>query len=161
MKDELRFRVEVREDEGRLGPGRLCGVVMRYGERAADRPELFEAGSLTWPDDGVVVNRQHTRTAPILRALPLVVGNEVHIDSEIPDTSAGRDCASEIRGGLFKNLSVEFKATAQTIVGGVRRISKAVLSGVAVVDAGAYAGSTVEVRGKEDTSRPTARFLWL
>ena len=41
MKDEIRCSIEVREDEARLGPGRLVGTIMRYGERAADRPELF------------------------------------------------------------------------------------------------------------------------
>ena len=49
--------VEIREDEGRLGPGRLFGIVMPYGKRASDRPELFETGSLTWPEDGIVLEQ--------------------------------------------------------------------------------------------------------
>ena len=79
------------------GPGRLFGVLMEYGKRARDRAELFEAGSLTWPEDGVIVNRQHTRAAPILRVVPIVDGDKVRIDAPLPDTSAGRDAAAEIR----------------------------------------------------------------
>ena len=46
--DEIRMAIEVREDEARLGPGRLVGTVIKYGERAKDRAEVFEVGSLTW-----------------------------------------------------------------------------------------------------------------
>ena len=159
--DEIRMAIEVREDEARLGPGRLFGTLMVYGERAKDRAELFEAGSLTWPESGIVVNRQHTRTAPILRAVPTVEGNEVRIDAPLPDTSAGRDAAAEIRSGLFSGLSVEFKATAQNIVGGVRRITAAVLSGAAIVDSPSYAAAAVEVRAKGGGNRPTEECLWL
>ena len=59
MKDEIRCAIECREDDTRQGPGRLVGTVLTYGQRAKDRPELFEPGALTWPADGVVLNRQH------------------------------------------------------------------------------------------------------
>ena len=83
MKNEIRFSVEVREDEARLGPGRLVGVVMKYGERAKDRPELFERGSLSWPKEGIVLNRQHERRQPIMRVTPTVEGDEVRIDAPL------------------------------------------------------------------------------
>ena len=70
MNDEIRCAVELRADETRQGPGRLVGRILRYGERAIDRAELFERGALSWPDDGVVLNRQHARGAPIMRVLP-------------------------------------------------------------------------------------------
>ena len=44
--DELRCKIEVREDESRESPGRLVGVLLRYGEVASDRKEVFEKGSL-------------------------------------------------------------------------------------------------------------------
>ena len=166
MKDEIRMSIEVREDTERLSPGRLVGVLMQYGTRAQDRPEIFEPGSLKWPDSGVVLNRQHSRAAPIMRVLPITEGNVVRIDAALPDTSAGRDAAREIRGvpgspPLFRGLSVEFKAVRQTIVGGVRRIASAVLTGAGLVDSGSYAGSTVEVRQKAIGSRPNEETLWL
>ena len=54
MADELRCSIELREDSSRTSPGRLVGTLLKYGERAADRPEVFEAGALSWPDNGVI-----------------------------------------------------------------------------------------------------------
>ena len=159
--DEIRMKIEVREDEARLGPGRLVGTIMRYGERASDRAEMFLPGSLKWDADGIVVNRMHTRKSPVMRVMPIVEGNEVRIDAALPDTTAGRDASAEIRSGLFKGMSIEFRATAQSIVGGVRRITEAVLSGAAIVDSPSYAGASVEVRSKGGGNRPDARTMWL
>ena len=77
------------------------------------------------------------------------------IDAPIPDTAAGRDCVSEVALGLLASLSVEFRAVKQTIVGGLRRISAAVLTGAAVCDAGAYEAATVEARTQK------RRQVWL
>ena len=104
--------------------GRLVGRLLTYGERAIDRAELFERGALTWPADGVVLNRQHARGAPIMRVMPTLVGDELRIDQALPDTVAGRDAATEIRAGLMRGLSVSFQAQRQAFAGGVRRISQ-------------------------------------
>ena len=74
MSDEIRCSIECREDATRRGPGRLVGRILTYGERALDRPEVFEAGALTWPSDGVVLTRQHARGAPIMRVIPELRG---------------------------------------------------------------------------------------
>ena len=108
MKDEIRFQIEVRADEARQGPGRLVGLLMKYGAQATDRRELFENGALEWPEGGVVLNRQHTRKSPILRFTPEINGDEVRIDVQLPDTTSGRDAAVEVRSGLLRGLSVEF-----------------------------------------------------
>ena len=130
-------------------PGRLSGTLLTYGERASDRPELFEAGALRWPDNGVLLRRQHQRGAPIMRIVPEVRGAAVMLDAALPDTAAGRDAAAEIRGGLLGGLSVEFRATAQTYLGGLRRITGALLTGAGLVDTPSYGGSRVEVRGRK------------
>ena len=150
MKNEIRCTVEVRADDSRLSPGRLFGVLMKYNTRAKDRDELFLPGSLSWPDSGVVLNRQHSRQSPIMRVTPIVEGDEVRIDQPLPDSTAGRDAASEVRGAngeppLFRGLSIEFKAVRERVVGGVRRIQEAVLTGAALVDSPSYP-TTVEVR---------------
>ena len=140
---------------------------MKYNTIAKDRREMFLPGSLKWDAKaGIVVNRQHLRQSPIFRCVPVVDGNEVRIDAALPDTSAGRDAAREIRGApgsppLFRGLSVEFKAVRQSIVGGVRRITEAVLSGAAIVDSPSYADSAVEVRAKGGGNRPGTGTLWL
>ena len=150
---EIRCKVELREDDTLQSPGRLIGVLLTYGARASDRPELFEEGALSWPDDGIVINRQHVRGAPIMRAVPELRGSDLVIDQALPDTVAGRDAAEEIRGGLMRGLSVEFSAKRQSIVAGVRRIREAVLGAAGLVDDPSYSGSTVEVRHADDADR--------
>ena len=108
--DEIRFAVECRADESRQSPGRIFGTLMEYETRAGDRPEMFAAGALTWPDGGVVLNEQHNRQAPIMRFTPEVRGSAVVIDSLLPDTQRGRDAALMIRNGTFRGLSVEFRS---------------------------------------------------
>lgn len=155
MADEIRCSVELREDDTRQSPGRLSGVLLTYGERAGDRAELFETGALRWPDNGIVLRRQHQRGAPIMRVVPEVRGAQVIVDAPLPDTQAGRDAAAEIRAGLMTGLSVEFRATAQRFAGGVRRITAALLNGAGLVDSPSYSGSAVEVRAR------ARRRLWL
>ena len=159
--DEIRCKIELREDESRLGPGRLVGTLMAYGQRAKDRAEVFEIGSLKWDPSGIIVNRQHLRQSPIMRVLPTVEGNDVKIDAQLPDTSAGRDCAAEVRSKLMTGMSIEFRAVKQIIVGGVRRITEAVLSGAAIVDSPSYSAASVEVREEIGGNRPSESTLWL
>ena len=157
MKNEIRCSIEVREDQERLSPGRLVGTLLRYGEVASDRKEVFEPGSLSWPESGIVLNRQHSRKSPVMRILPQVVGDRVVLDAALPDTTAGRDIAAEMRADppLFTGLSIEFRSLKQRFEGGLRKISKAVLSAAAVVDSPAFSGSAVELRQKN------RRRVWL
>ena len=154
MADEIRCAIEVREDEGK--PARLVGTLMPFGVQAQDRAELFESGSLKWDAGGIILNRQHQRGSPILRFTPVEVEGRLTVDAEIPDTTAGRDALAEIKGGLFRGLSIEFRSVRQTIVAGVRRISEAVLTGAGLVDSGSYESATVEVRRREQQRR-----VWL
>ena len=154
--DEIRCSIKI-EDRAE-GQPRLIGTLMPYGHEARDRREIFEVGSLSWDPKGIVVNRMHTRSAPIMLAVPIEKDGKLMIDSEIPDTAAGRDCASEVRSGLLASLSVEFRATKQTIVAGCRRITAAILTGAAVCDSGSYESATVEARAKAEQQREWERF---
>lgn len=156
MDSEIRCAIEIREgDPGR--PPRLVGILLRYRERAADRPERFEAGALKWPHNGVVLRRQHNRAEPVMRVIPETRGSEVIIDTEVPDTRSGRDTISEIRSGLFRGLSVEFRSTGEQFRNGERVITSALLTGAGLVDEPSYAGSRVEVRERGHEDRP----IWL
>ena len=161
MTTEIRCKVELREDDTRQSPGRLYGVLLRYLERASDRPEPFETGAIdlaaVTANGGIVINRQHSRGAPIMRVIPELRGDELVIDQPLPDTQAGRDAATEIRDGLMRGLSIEFKAIRQSIVSGVRRIREAKLVAGGLVDDPSYAGATVEVR---DKGRPEILWPW-
>ena len=156
---EIRCLVELRADDSRESPGRIVGTLLQYDERAGDRPELFRAGALSWPDGGIVLNEQHNRAAPILRFVPKVEGSEVLIDAPLPDTSRGRDAAVMIRNGTLRGLSVEFAATEEGMTGGVREIRRARLLAAGLVDDPSYAGSSVEVR--KERSGAVRRLPWL
>ena len=145
--DELRCAIEYRADESRQSPGRIVGVLLSYGEQALDRAEKFEAGSLHWPDGGIVLNEQHNRQAPIMRFTPEVVDTEVRIDAPLPDTQRGRDAAIMVKNGTFTGLSIEFRSEAEGRSAGTRMIRRAALSAAALVDSPSHK-SSVEVRGK-------------
>ena len=83
MKPETRaYEIRIEADANRGGPGILKGTLMPYGERAQDRPEVFEAGALHWPADGVLLREQHNRQAPIVRFTP--AETEGRLGVEIP-----------------------------------------------------------------------------
>ena len=159
MTDEIRCAIECREDDTRQGPGRLVGTVLTYGQRAKDRPELFERGALTWPAEG-------RRLEPPARARradhardPEVRGEAIVIDQALPDTTAGRDAAAEVRQGLMTGLSVSFQAARQEHRAGVRRIHAATMTAVGLVDSPSY-DAPVEVRQRAGGAAPRAESLW-
>ena len=159
MKLELRHcEIRFEEDESRLSPGRIVGVLGVYGERASDRPEMIMAGAFQFPDGGVVVNRQHERKSPIVRVHPRIDGNTVRVDQPLLDTVAGRDAATEIRGGLMTGLSVEMYVREERQSNGLREILSAYVPRAALVDSSSYLGATVEVRERLVTAR---RRVWL
>lgn len=146
MMEILLAPLEVRADESRQSPGRLFGTLLTYETRARDRAEVFATGALSWPEDGIIVNIQHDRAQPIMRAIPEVRGAAVVLDAPLPDTSRGRDAAVMIRNGTMRGLSVEFRSLREDRIAGVRRITAARLGGAGLVDSPSYADSTVELR---------------
>ena len=157
MTNEIRCSISI-EDRAEGQPKHLTGTLMVYGEKARDRPEIFERDSLKWDPKGIVVNRMHQRSSPILRVVPVVLNGRVTIDQEIPDSTAGRDCVSEVRSGLLASLSIEFRSVRERFVGGVRHLAEAVLTGAAVCDAGAYESATVEARAKAEQQQEWDRW---
>ena len=157
------FDVEIRfaEDESRQSPGRLTGTLMEYETRARDRNELFEVGAFEFPENGIVINEQHNRQAPIVRAIPTVEGREVKIDVPLPNTTRGRDAATNLREGVLTGLSVEFRAIKQRFVNGVRRIQRARVVAAGLVDTSSYPAATAEVRAAGESQAPRAETLWL
>ena len=99
-----------------------------------------------------MLNRQHARGSPIMRVIPEVRGEAIVIDQALPDTTAGRDAAAEVRQGLMTGLSVSFEAGRQSFAGGVRRISSAAMTAVGLVDDPSY-DAPVEVRARVNGRR--------
>ena len=149
---EIRCTIEHRADESRLSPGRLTGTLIDYETRATDRPELFAAGSLYWPDGGIILNEQHNRQAPIIRFIPELRNNAIIVDVALPDTQRGRDAALMVKNGTMRGLSVEFMAEDEGMRNGLREIRRARLAAAGLVDDGSY-GSDVEIRTETPTRR--------
>ena len=99
----------------------------------------------------MVLNRQHQRVVPLARTdgggleLRDVEGKLV-MKAELPETQDAKDVLELVRKKVLRGLSVEFKALEEYIENGVRVITRAVLSGIGVVDTPAYSGSVVEAR---------------
>ena len=147
------IRCEIRLSEEADKPPHLVGTLLPFNEQARDRREIFEPGSLSWDPKGIVVNRMHQRSSPIMRVVPIEADGKLTIDAPIPDTVAGRDCASEVRSGLLASLSVEFRSIHERVVGGVRHLTEAVLTGAGLVDAGSYSSATATVEARAEAVR--------
>lgn len=165
MTDEIRCRVELRADDA--SPGRLVGTLMRYGDVGEKGREVFARGALQWPANGIRIDEQHASSPargstqpPLLRAIPLVDGDEVRIDCALPDTMRGRDVATLMRMDppVYTGFSVEFRATKEHRAAGRRVIDSALLMGAGLTDNPSYGDTPVEVREDEP---PRRRRLWL
>lgn len=152
--DEIRCSVDFLPDETRQGPGRIVGTILRFGEQIVHTkgPEQFEARSLAFSDDGVVLYDSHDvePRKPVHIFTPIQTDTEARIDALLPDTPAGRRLAERFRNGTYKGLSIEFRAVSERYVDGVRRVSKAFLGGVAAVESPAYQ-TPVEIRSKRSS----------
>ena len=144
MKDEIRCSIELRADDSRQSPGRLCGVLMEYETRARSRRVMFSKNSLSWPESGIILNLSHDRKQPLMRIIPEVRENSVIVDQPLPDTARGRDTAEMIRNGTLGGMSVEFQTQEEGERDGLRDVIRARLTAAAVVDCGDY--GEVEVR---------------
>lgn len=147
--------MELVEDPGRESPGRVQGVLVTYGEQAVDRPDVYEPDSLSWPEDGIVLNEVHERSQLIKRFTPYQDGRELKIDLPLPPTQRGRDAAVLLRDKTYTGLSIEVvrASIVSTIKAGVRHISKGTLAAAALVDKAAFTGSVVAVHAKRESNR--------
>lgn len=125
----------------------LSGTVIRYGEVARDRPEMFQPGSFVSGLDRAALNLQHdqgTKVAEQPDRLTFTDSPEaLHLRARLRRDSAE---VRLVERRALRGLSVEFVALSESARGGLRVIEKAHLHGVGLVDQGSYAGSEVELR---------------
>ncbi len=152
-------------------PGTLSGVAMPYGTVAdlgGGLSERFTAGAFG-PDPGrrdVVANWQHARESPLGRTggggLTLTDGPDaLRVELVLPDTMAGRDVATLAARGVLRGWSVEFRAIADGFKGGVRVVTGAVLTGIAIVDRPAYGDALASLRARAIDAAMPRRRVWL
>ena len=135
------------ESEDRSGPGTISGLLLPYETEARDRKERFQKNAARW-EGTIPLNRMHDRKEIVARAELEQRDNGVHLRAKLPDTARARDLATEVRAGIHRGLSVEFKSIKEKSVQGVRIILDAIIGGSAVVSDGAYQ-TELQVRSKD------------
>ena len=154
---ERRF-CELRADaEGRI----LEGVAVRYDDVAAlpwGLKERILPGAFGESVNGdVILNAQHNRERPLARTpktLTIVdTPQALSVRAVLPETRDADDVLRLVSAGVLSGLSIEFRVSRERMIGGVREVSGAKLSAVAVVDRPAYPKSEVSARQTNDLPR--------
>ena len=149
MGDSLTVAVECRASES--GPT-LHGIIVQEGRAATGgRAEVFSPGSILWPAEGIIIRDRHYGSE-VARAIPTREPNgEIRVSAP-----ASPEVFALVQQQGRRYMSVEMHALAQTrTAGGVREISKALVSAAALTDSPEYKMATAEVRDK------ARRRIWL
>ena len=138
MTPEHREGVEFRV-QGRT----LTGTALRYGDISPDFRERFEPGAFG-EVRSVPINLQHDPALIVTEKAALIdTPRSLDVRADLPEGSAA---LALVRRGALTGFSIEFHSKAERREAGVRIISSAELTGLALVDRGAYLQSVAEVR---------------
>ena len=138
-------RLELRDADD--GGHELTGVCVPYGvetRKAGPRPERFAPhafATVAATNKIRLVDENHAWRG----RRPVGVAKSLNDDAaglvgrfRFYDTPEGRSAYENVRAGTYGGLSVGFAALRETIVGGVREITEAMLHHVSLVDDPAY-----------------------
>ena len=154
-ENEFRYADFKEVREGANGLSIVVGIVIRYRERATlpwGTEEFLPGAFGAFQDTPVYANRMHERSQPLgwLGKQLVLDDDEVRLESilTLPDTTYGRDVAVEVKDGILKGESLEFRVIEDTVNQDTahRVISKAKLYGFGIVDQPAYSGSLAAMR---------------
>ena len=153
MKSEQRFAIELQAEDGR----RISGVLLAYGVVAVLPwgEEKFEPHAFDVYSADVSLTIQHDRSRPVARTgAGLTLRNSskaLSMEAEILRTREGDAALVNIKGGVLRALSVEFRAVAERQETGVRIIERAKLLGLSIIDNSTYEPSVVPTRAESKT----------
>jgi len=157
-KTESRF-VEIRAGgEGRT----ITGQAVPYGKETqiGGMVERFAQGSAQ-STGSAVLNVGHDRNRPIAREPDSLRFEQrsdgLWFEAELPETREANDALANIRAGIYRGASIEFRAVKQASVSGVREVREAVIRGLAIVLDPAYRGE-IQVRSQPEGRK---RRIWL
>lgn len=123
----------------------LAGAALVYGDVSPDYRERFVPGALRH-GGRVDVNLQHDPSVVLARnAILSDRPRALEVRAELPADSAA---LALVRRGALNAFSIEFRALRESREGDVRVIQDAELTGLALVDRGAYPQSVAEVRAR-------------
>ena len=137
-------RLRISDSEVRLDGRTLHGIALRYGDIAPELNERFEPAAFNPVPRSIPLNLQHDPAMVIVAAARLHDSREaLRVSAELPEGAAA---LSLVRRGALEGFSIEFRSRRERVENGTRVISEAALTGLALVDAGAYPDSLAEVR---------------
>lgn len=131
--------------EFRVSGRTLSGVAMRYGDVSPGYRERFVPGA--FGEVGTIgINLQHDPTIVLAPdALLTDTARELRVRAELAEGSAA---LALVKRGALNSFSIEFRSKSEWREAGVRVVERADLTGLALVDRGAYPQSTAEVRAQ-------------
>ena len=140
------FEIELRET-GR--EPELHGIVLQEGRAASERREIFTLGSVRWPSEGIEIMPEH-RGSVESRAHPIRES-----DGRLTIRARATDALRAAVQAGKRYMSVEFHALEQrTTAGGIREITRALVTGAALVANPEYDMTAAEVRNKDRREWP-------
>ena len=140
--------IERREGiEFRVAGRTLTGRALVYGDVSPDFQERFVPGSLA-PLPAVPMNLQHDASTTLIEPGAFILNDSaraLEVRAELPASSAALQL---VKRGALNGFSIEFHAKAERREAGIRVIERAELTGIALVDRGAYPQSLAEIRAR-------------
>ena len=140
--------VNVERREGvsfRVAGRTLSGRALVYGDVSPDFNERFESGAFGEVRT-VPVNLQHDPRLVVSEAATLIdSARSLDVRADLPEGSAA---LALVRRGALTGFSIEFHSKAERREAGIRVVERAELTGLALVDKGAYPQSKAEVRAR-------------
>ena len=132
--------------EVRIAGRTLSGTAMRYGDVSPDFRERFEPGAFG-DVRAVDLNLQHDPAVVVARGASLTDSPvALSVSATLPEGAAA---LALVRRRALNGYSIEFTPTRERRdAAGVRVVEAATLTGLALVDRGAYPGATAEVRAR-------------
>ena len=125
----------------------LSGSALVYGDVSPDYRERFEprafgaVGSRVMP-----VTLQHDSTIVVAQKAVLTdTARSLDVRADLPMGSAA---LALVKRGALNGFSIEFRAKSERRESGIRVVERADLTGLSLVDRGAYPASTAEVRAR-------------
>ena len=134
---------ERRYAEFRVAGRTLTGRALVYGDISPDFQERFVPGAFG-ELRALPVNLQHDPSMIVVQEAALTDGpRSLEVRADLPEGSAALQL---VKRGALSGFSIEFNAIEEHREAGIRVIDRAELTGLALVDKGAYPQSTAEVR---------------
>ena len=137
-------------------PGVITGIVANYGTPATiDRfTEIIEPGAFAPLSDNIRMNVQHMRDRPLARNIEggglelRDSSDELRLSLSLPDTTDGRDTRVMLDRKVYTGFSVEMRVTKDVWTGTERRVQKAELRAIGLVDMPAHSTALVDLENR-------------